>query len=443
MFDNLSEKLGLVFKKLKGHGKLTEGNIGEVLREIRLALLEADVNFRVVKDFVEILRKRSVGREVLESLTPAQQVIKIVHQELIRLLGGEKSEINFTGDLPVPLMFVGLQGSGKTTTVGKLSFLLSQKNRRPFLVPVDIYRPAAIEQLRQLGESLKLPVYLPQKGERPVVICQNALKKAREGNYDTLFIDTAGRWHVDEPLMNELKEIKTTVNPKEILLLADAMTGQEAVNVALKFDEVLDLTGVILTKLDGDARGGAALSIKAVAKKPIKFIGIGEKMEDLEVFYPDRMASRILGMGDILSLVEKAEAAMDERKTLEMEKKLQKGVFTLGDFLEQLQQIKKMGSLEQLLSMIPGFSPKVLKGINVDENELIKIEAIINSMTKEERKKHHIIDASRRRRIARGSGTEIKDVNQLLKKYTMASKMIKKFKNFGIKGFPKGIIPGL
>ena len=443
MFDNLSEKLGLVFKNLKGHGKLSEENIKEVLREIRLALLEADVNFRVVKDFIEVLRKRVIGQEVLASLTPAQQVIKIVHQELIQLLGGEKEDLNLTGPIPVSLMFVGLQGSGKTTTVGKLSRLLLQKNRRPFLVPVDIYRPAAIEQLRQIGESIKLPVYLPQKGETPVEICKKALNKARESNCDTLLIDTAGRWHIDELLMNELQEIKLTINPQEILLLADAMTGQEAVNVALKFDEVLNLTGVILTKMDGDARGGAALSIKTVTKKPIKFVGMGEKMEDLEVFYPDRMASRILGMGDVLSLIEKAEAALDERKTREMEKKLHKGVFTLGDFLEQLQQIKKMGSLEQLLSMIPGFSPKVLKGVNVDEKELVKIEAIINSMTKEERRKHHIIDASRRRRIARGSGTEVKDVNQLLKKYIMASKMIKKFKNFGMKDFPKGMIPGL
>jgi len=443
MFDNLSEKLGLVFKNLKRHGKLSEENIKEVLREIRIALLEADVNFRVVKDFIEVLRKRVIGQEVLASLTPAQQVIKIVHQELIQLLGGEKEDLNLTGPIPVSLMFVGLQGSGKTTTVGKLSRLLLQKNRRPFLVPVDIYRPAAIEQLRQIGESIKLPVYLPQKGETPVEICKKALNKARESNCDTLLIDTAGRWHIDELLMNELQEIKLTINPQEILLLADAMTGQEAVNVALKFDEVLNLTGVILTKMDGDARGGAALSIKTVTKKPIKFVGMGEKMEDLEVFYPDRMASRILGMGDVLSLIEKAEAALDERKTREMEKKLHKGVFTLEDFLEQLQQIKKMGSLEQLLSMIPGFSPKVLKGVNVDEKELVKIEAIINSMTKEERRKHHIIDASRRRRIARGSGTEVKDVNQLLKKYIMASKMIKKFKNFGMKDFPKGMIPGL
>jgi signal recognition particle subunit SRP54 len=443
MFDNLSEKLDLVFKKLKGHGKLSEENIKEVLREIRLALLEADVNFRVVKDFIEVLRKRVIGQEVLESLTPAQQVIKIVHQELIQLLGAEKTDLNLNGPIPVSLMFVGLQGSGKTTTVGKLSRLLLQRNRRPFLVPVDIYRPAAIEQLRQIGESIKLPVYLPQKGETPVEICKKALNKARESNCDTLLIDTAGRWHVDELLMNELQEIKRTINPQEILLLADAMTGQEAVNVAVKFDEILDLTGVILTKMDGDARGGAALSIKKVTKKPIKFVGMGEKMEDLEVFYPDRMASRILGMGDVLSLIEKAEAVLDERKTREMEKKLHKGVFTLEDFLAQLQQIKKMGSLEQLFSMIPGFTPKVLKGVNVDEKELVKIEAIINSMTREERRKHHIIDASRRRRIARGSGTEVKDVNQLLKKYIMASKMIKKFKNFGMKGFPKGMIPGI
>ena len=441
MLDNLNEKLTLIFKKLKGHGKLTEDNIKEVLREIRLALLEADVNFRVVKDFIEILRKRATGQEVLESLTPAQQVIKIVHQELIQLLGGENAGLNFDGPLPVSLMFVGLQGSGKTTTVGKIARHLSQKNRRPFLVPVDIYRPAAIEQLRQIGESLKLPVYLPQKGDRPAIICQKALNEARKQEYDTLLIDTAGRWHIDEPLMEELDEIKQKVSPKEILLLADSMTGQEAVNVALKFDEVLDLTGVILTKLDGDARGGAALSIKAVTQKPIKFIGIGEKLEDLEVFYPDRMASRILGMGDVLSLIEKAEATLDEKKAQEMEKKLQKGVFTLEDFLGQLQQIKKMGSLEQILSMIPGFNSKALKGLKVEEKDLIRIEAIINSMTKEERKKHHIINASRRRRIAKGSGTEVKDVNQLLKRYVMASKMMKKFKNFGLKGMPKGMFP--
>ena len=441
MFDSLNEKLTVIFRKLKGHGKLTEDNIKGVLREIRLALLEADVNFRVVKDFIETLKQRAIGQEVLASLTPAQQVIKIVKEELTLLMGGEERELNLKGPRPAPLMFVGLQGSGKTTTAGKIALHLSGKNHRPFLVPVDISRPAAVEQLRQLGDSINIPVYIPKKGDTPVEICEKALNEAREAKYDTLLVDTAGRWHIDEPLMDELRNIKHKIDPKEILLLADAMTGQEAVNIALKFDKDLDITGVILTKMDGDARGGAALSIKAVTKKPIKFIGIGEKMEDLEVFYPDRMSSRILGMGDVITLIEKAEAALDERKAREMEKKIQKGRFDLEDFLGQLQQIKKMGALEQILSLIPGFNSKAIKGLKIDEKELVKIEAIIHSMTKEERRKHHIINASRRRRIARGSGTEVKDVNQLLKRYTMASKMIKKLQRTGLKSFPKGMFP--
>jgi len=442
MFDSLNERLTFIFKKLKGHGKLTEDNVKDVLREIRLALLEADVNFRVVKSFIEALRNRAIGQEVLESLTPAQQVIKIVNEELTQLLGGKKTDLDLTGALPVPLMFVGLQGSGKTTTVGKLARYLSNNNHRPFLVPVDISRPAAVEQLRQLGEAMGLPVFLPRKGDGPVDICRSALNEAREAKCDTFLIDTAGRWHIDEPLMDELKEIKNTVSPKEILFLADAMTGQEAVNIAQKFNEVLNLTGVILTKMDGDARGGAALSIKAVTQIPVKFIGTGEKMDDLEVFYPDRMSSRILGMGDVITLIEKAEAALDERKAREMEKKLQKGSFTLEDFLGQLQQIKKMGTLEEILSLIPGFNPKAIRDMRIDEKELVKIEAIINSMTNKERRNHHIINASRRRRIARGSGTQVKDVNQLLKKYAMSSKMIKKFQRTGLKGFPKGLLPG-
>jgi len=441
MFDSLNERLTAVFKKLKGHGKLSEENIKEVLREIRLALLEADVNFRVVKDFIETLRQRAVGSEVLESLTPAQQVIKIVHQELTHLLGGEHSGVTLTGSSPVPMMFVGLQGSGKTTTVGKIALHLIKKNRRPFLVSVDVYRPAAAEQLHQLAESLNVPVYVPQPGETPGHICERALKEAREVRADTLLVDTAGRWHVDEPLMAELSDIKQRIRPAEILFLADAMTGQEAVNIALKFDEVLDLTGVVLTKMDGDARGGAALSVKAVTRKPIKFVGTGEKLEDLEVFYPDRMSSRILGMGDVLTLIEKAESALDERKAREMEQKLQKGSFSLDDFLAQLQQIKKMGTLEQLLSMIPGFNSKAIRDLKIDGTELVKIEAIINSMTKEERQKHMIIDASRRRRIARGSGTEVKDVNQLLKRFVMSSKMIKKLQKTGLRGLPKGLFP--
>ncbi len=439
MFDSLNERLTTIFKNLKGHGKLTEEDITEVLREIRLALLEADVNFRVVKDFVETLRKRSVGHEVLESLTPAQQVVKIVNEELTRLLGGEQEGLNLTGISPVPFMFVGLQGSGKTTTVGKIARHLSAKNRRPYLVSADITRPAAVEQLHQLAESLGLPMYAPQPGDTPATICERALKEAQGVNCDTVLIDTAGRWHIDEPLMDELKDIKKKIDPREILFLADAMTGQEAVNIAISFDEALGITGVILTKMDGDARGGAALSIKSVTHKPIKFVGTGEKLDDLEVFFPDRMASRILGMGDVMTLIEKAEAAMDEKKAREMEKKLQKGSFTLEDFLAQLQQIKKMGTLEQILSLVPGFNSKMLRDLRIDEKELARIEAIVNSMTKEERRKHTIINASRRRRIAHGSGTEVKDVNQLLKRFVTSSKMIKKLQKTGLKGLPKGV----
>ncbi|MBN2467184.1 MAG: signal recognition particle protein [Deltaproteobacteria bacterium] len=443
MFDSLNERLTVVFRKLKGHGKLTEENIKGILREIRLALLEADVNFRVVKDFIEILRKRSIGQEVLESLTPAQQVIKIVNEEVTNLLGGERSSLNLTGSQPVPLMFVGLQGSGKTTTVGKMARHLVRGNQQPFLIPADVSRPAAIEQLRQLGESLQVPVYTPQPGDSPVAICKKALDEARGRGCAAALIDTAGRWHVDEPLMEELRAIQRAVNPKEVLFLADAMTGQEAVNVACKFDEVLNITGVILTKMDGDARGGAALSIKSVTQKPIKFIGTGEKLDDFEIFYPERLSSRILGMGDIITLIEKAEASLDERRAREAEKKLQKGSFTLEDFLEQLEQIKKMGSLESILSLIPGFNPKVMKGLNVDERELVKIEAIINSMTKKERRNHTIINASRRRRIASGSGTQVRDVNQLLKRYEMASKMIKKLSRSGLRGLPQKMFLGM
>ena len=432
MFDSLNEKLTLVFKKLKGHGKLSEENIKDVLRDIRLALLEADVNFKVVKEFVDVLRQQILGQEVLESLTPAQQVVKIVHRELTTLLGGEKAGLLLTGPYPVPLMFVGLQGSGKTTTVGKLARYLKQQHHRPLLIPVDISRPAAVEQLRQIGESLHIPVHVPRPGDRPVDICLQAVTQARDGKHDVLLIDTAGRWHIDDVLMAELREIKHKVNPREILLVADAMTGQEAVNIALKFDELLDVSGVILTKMDGDARGGAALSIKKVINKPIKFIGTGEKMDDLELFYPDRMSSRILGMGDLLTLIEKAEATLDERKAREMEKKLQKGGFTLEDFLDQLQQVRKMGALEQLLSLIPGFNAKAIKGLNIDGKELVKIEAIINSMTREERRSYKIINGSRRKRIASGSGTSVQDVNRLLKNFAQTKKMMENMTGKGL-----------
>ncbi len=440
MFDSLTNKLNSVFKKLRGHGKLNEQNITEGLKEVRLALLEADVNFKVVKEFMERIRARSVGQEVLESLTPAQQVIKIVHEELISLMGGISKEINLSYKPPIPVMLVGLQGSGKTTTLAKLGKFLKDKGRRPYLVPADVRRPAAVEQLKKLGEQTGLPVFQSNLKESPLLICQKALRWAEAENGEILLIDTAGRLHIDEALMEELKEIKRELTPREILLVADAMTGQDAVNVAQKFNEALDISGVILTKLDGDARGGAALSIKAVTGKPIKFIGVGEKLDALEVFHPDRMASRILGMGDVLSLIEKAQEAIDTQKAKELEKKLLKDTFTLEDFLEQLQQIKKMGSFEQILSMIPGMGrlkfPQDLQG---SEKELVKVEAIINSMTKEERRSPAILNGSRRLRIAKGSGTTVQDVNQLLKQYLQAKKMLRQFKRGGMRGIARGL----
>jgi len=440
MFESLSEKLGSVFKKLRGHGKLTEQNIGEALKEVRLALLEADVNFKVVKDFIEKIRERAVGQEVLESLTPAQQVIKIVHEELTALMGGAHSALNLSFKPPIPILLIGLQGSGKTTTVGKLGRLLREKGRRPFLVPADVRRPAAIEQLKKLGEQLGLPVFDSNPKEKPLFICQKALAWAEEENGDVLLVDTAGRLHIDEELMKELEEIKKAIHPKEILLVADAMTGQDAVHVAKKFNETLDIHGIILTKLDGDARGGAALSIKAVTGKPIKFIGVGEKLDALELFHPDRMASRILGMGDVLSLIEKAQETMDAKKAKELEKKFFKDTFTLEDFREQLQQIKKMGSMEEILSMIPGMGRlKLPKDIQASDKDLVKVEAMINSMTVEERRTPEIIDGSRRLRIAKGSGTSVQDVNQLLKQYLQTKKMLRQFKKGGMRGLARGL----
>jgi len=440
MFDSLTEKLSSVFKKLRGHGKLSEQNISEALKEVRLALLEADVNFKVVKDFMERIRLRAVGQEVLESLTPAQQVVKIVHEELISLMGGANSGLNLSYQPPIPIMLVGLQGSGKTTTVGKLGKFLQNKGRKPFLVPADVQRPAAIEQLKKLGEQLGLPVFNPNPQESPLTICKKALSWAEGENGDVLLIDTAGRLHIDETLMRELEEIKREITPREILLVADAMTGQDAVNVAKKFNETLDIHGIILTKLDGDARGGAALSIKAVTGKPIKFIGLGEKLDALEVFYPDRMASRILGMGDVLSLIEKAQETIDTKKAKELEKKLLKDTFTLEDFSEQLQQIKKMGSIEQILSMIPGIGRlKLPQDLQGSEKDLGKVEAIINSMTKEERRSPEILNGSRRLRIAKGSGTTVQDVNQLLKQYLQTKKMLRQFKKGGMRGMAKGL----
>jgi signal recognition particle subunit SRP54 len=440
MFESLTDKLSSVFKKLRGHGKLSEENINEALKEVRLALLEADVNFRVVKDFIERIRARAVGQEVLESLTPAQQVIKIVHEELVSLMGQVSTGLDLSFKPPIPVMLIGLQGSGKTTTAGKLAKFLRDKGRKPYLVPADVQRPAAIEQLIKLGEQLKIPVFNPDPKETPLRICEKALKWADEEGGDVVIIDTAGRLHIDESLMKELEEIKKSINPREVLLVADAMTGQDAVNVAKKFNETLDIQGVILTKLDGDARGGAALSIKAVTQKPIKFIGVGEKLEALELFYPDRMASRILGMGDVLTLIEKARDAIDEKKAQELQDKLLKDTFTLEDFREQLQQIKKMGSIEQILSMIPGLGRlKLPKDVQGSDKDLGKIEAIINSMTREERIRPEILNGSRRLRIAKGSGTTVQDVNQLLKQYLQTKKMLRQFKRGGMRGLAKGL----
>ena len=443
MFENLSTKLDSIFKKLRGHGKLTEENIQEALKEVRIALLEADVNFKVVKDFIQQVQGRAIGHEVMTSLTPAQQLIKIVKEEMTSLMGGEEQKIHLSGSPPVPIMLVGLHGCGKTTTAGKLAQYFRDKKKRPYLVPADVYRPAAIEQLQKLGEELKVDFYRPEAAQMPIDICLKARDIALKGGYDLMLIDTAGRLHIDEALMLELREIKTQIKPKEVLLVADAMTGQDAVNIAKNFNDRLGIDGVILTKMDGDARGGAALSIRSVTQKPIKFIGIGEKLDALEAFHPDRMASRILGMGDVLTLIEKAEAAFDEEKAKELEKKIRKDAFTLEDFKDQLQQVRKMGSLGSLLEMIPGL-PKNMKGmggLDVNEKELVRVEAIINSMTPKERSNFLIINGSRRLRIARGSGTTVQQVNQRLKRYAQARKMMKRFTKMGEKGFGQGRMP--
>ena len=432
MFETLSEKLNKVFKKVKGHGKLSEKNIQDALKEVRLALLEADVNYRVVKNLINSIRERAIGKEVLESLTPGQQVIKIVNQELTELMGGEHRELQLTGKTPFTIMLVGLQGSGKTTTAGKLALYLRKQGRNPYLVPADIYRPAAIKQLKKIGAQLKVPAYDSEKDLKPENICIDALTMAGKHGSDVLIIDTAGRLHVDETLMDELARIKEKIRPTEILFVADSMTGQDAVNMAGQFDQLLDITGIILTKMEGDARGGAALSIKAVTGKPIKFIGTGEKFDALEPFFPDRMSSRILGMGDILTLIEKAEEEFDKKEAVRLEKRLRKREFDLEDFRKQLQQIKKLGSLDQILGMIPGMGQlKQLKKMRPDEKELVKIEAIINSMTKKERANHRIINGSRRKRIALGSGTKVQDINRLLKNFAQMKKMMEKLSTGG------------
>ncbi len=442
MFDNLSDKLDGVFKRLKGHGTLSEKNISDGLREVRMALLEADVHFKVVKQFIADIKERALGQEVMKSLTPGQQVVKIVNEELTRLMGGHSEELNLQGTHPVAIMMVGLQGSGKTTSSGKLAIHLRKLGRKPYLVPADVYRPAAIDQLQKLGGQIDVPVFASETTMDPVDICRQARVAAQKEGCDVVLLDTAGRLHIDEALMGELQRIRDAVQPSDILLVADAMTGQDAVNMAKAFEDALGIGGVILTKMDGDARGGAALSIKSVTQKPIKFVGVGEKLNDLEVFHPDRMASRILGMGDMLTMIEKAQAAVDVKEAAALEKKLRKNQFTLEDFRDQMAQVRKMGSLTDIIGMIPGMGKlKQMKNLDVDDGQLVRIEAIINSMTPQERRHHNIINGSRRKRIAKGSGTKVQDVNQLLKNYTQVMKMMKKFTKGGMRGLGRGMMP--
>ena len=434
MFEGISEKLSSTLKKIRGYGKLSENNIQDALREVRLSLLEADVNFKVVKDFIESVKNRALGQEVIESLTPGQQFIKIVHEELVRILGEESSDLDLRATPPVAIMLVGLQGSGKTTTAAKLAKLLKENlKRKPYLVPADVYRPAAIEQLKVLAETIGVGVYDSQQGNNPVDICKDAVSSAIYGSYDVAIIDTAGRLHIDEELMDELRRIKAEINPHEILLVADAMTGQDAVNVSTSFNEALGIDGIILTKMDGDARGGAALSIKAVTGKPIKFFGVGEKLEALEVFYPDRIASRIIGMGDVLTFIEKAQVAFEEKKAEEMAKKLLKNEFLLEDFREAMIAIRKMGTLDSMTEMIPGMKQiaKNPKALEMAEKEIKKTIAIIDSMTLKERRSHTILNGSRRKRIAKGSGTKVEDINRVIKNYVQMRDMMKNMGKMG------------
>ena len=429
MFQSLSEKLENAFKKFKNKGKLTEADVKVGMREIKLALLEADVNFKVVKDFIAKVSERAVGADVLESLLPAQQIVKIVNEELTALMGGTQSKLTISSKPPTVVMMVGLQGAGKTTHAGKLAGMYKKQGKSPLLVACDVYRPAAIKQLEIVGEKLGIPVFTLGDKESPVKIAEAGLKHAIQKGYDMVFIDTAGRLHIDEELMAELQNIKKAVSPTEILLTIDAMIGQDAVNVAETFNNLLDVTGVILTKLDGDTRGGAALSVRHVTGKPIKFIGTGEKLDAIEPFHPDRMASRILGMGDVLSLIEKAEQAYDEKKAAELEKKIRESTFTLDDYLEQFAQLKNMGSLEQIMGMMPGVKPGALKDAKIDEKALAHMEAIIKSMTPYERMKPEILAASRKKRIAAGSGTSVEEVNKLLKQFDQTRKLMKQFSN--------------
>lgn len=425
-FDSLGDKLQNITKKLKGQGKISEKDLKAVSREVKVALLEADVNYKVVKQFTEKITNRALGSEVMESLTPGQQIIKIVREELTELLGGEISKLTFSSKPPTVIMMVGLQGSGKTTTSGKLARLLKKQNKRPLLAACDVYRPAAINQLEVLGKQLEIPVFSLGDKESPIVIAEQAVEHAKKHGNDVVILDTAGRLHIDEVLMEELRQIKERLNPQEILLVVDSMTGQDAVNVAQSFNDLLEITGVVLTKLDGDTRGGAALSVKSITGKPIKFAGMGEKLDALEPFYPDRMAGRILGMGDILTLIDKAQESVDAKQAEEMQKKMLKAEFTFDDYLVQMEQMQNMGSLEGMLEMMPGMKSK-LKDIKIDPKEMDHIKAIIRSMTPQERRNPKLINGSRRRRIALGSGTKVQDVNRLLKQYEQAQSLMKQF----------------
>ena len=438
-FEGLSSRLQEITRKLKGKARITESDLKEVLREVKFALLDADVNYKIVKDFVKVIEEKALGQDVLKSLTPGQQVIKIVKDELVDLLGGESSKINFTSNPPTIIMLVGLQGSGKTTTAGKLANLIRKQGKNPLLVACDVYRPAAIKQLQVVGKQLNVPVYANEQTKDVVMIAKQAINVAISKLNDVIILDTAGRLHIDEELMQELKDLKSSVKPHEILLVVDSMTGQDAVNVAETFNNNLGIDGVVLTKLDGDTRGGAALSVKKVTGKPIKFVATGEKLSDIEEFHPDRMASRILGMGDVLSIIEKAEETFDEEEALKMEKKLRKQKFDLEDYLAQLRQVKKMGSFSSILKMLPGLGN--LKNIQIDDKEFDKVEAMICSMTLEERRNPKILNGSRRLRIAKGSGTTVQDINKFINSFEMTQKMMKKLTNN--KGAMKKMMRGL
>ncbi len=442
MFQNLMDKLSDAFKSFRSKGKLTEADVKVGMRQIKLALLEADVNFKVVKAFVARVSERAVGQEVLESLMPAQQIVKIVREELIAIMGEKNEKLTISPKPPTVVMMCGLQGSGKTTHSAKLALMMKKQGKRPLLVACDIYRPAAITQLKVVGEQVEVPVFAMEDCKDAVKIASEGIRYAERNAYDLVILDTAGRLHVDEELMDELRRMKEAANPTEILLVVDSMTGQDAVNVAENFDQLLDITGVILTKMDGDTRGGAALSVRYVTGKPIKFIGVGEKLDQIEPFYPDRLASRIIGMGDVLTLIDRAEAAFDEKKALEMEKKLREQSFTLEDYLDQFEQLKKMGSLEQLMGMLPGMNTGALKDAQIDEKQVDRMKAIIQSMTKLERTRPDVINASRKRRIAAGCGQTVEEVNKLLRQFEAVNKMMKQFsgkkmgKKFGRMKFP-------